>query len=43
LESAVLLGQLGSATDNVERLTQAVREVRCSRHLTTAEDDLRGR
>lgn len=28
-----LLGQLGSASDDIERVTQAVREVRCSHHV----------
>jgi hypothetical protein len=40
---SALLGQLGGATDDVERVAQALREVRCTHRVTSTEDDLRGR
>jgi hypothetical protein len=39
---SALLGQLGSASDDAERLAQAVRDVRCMHRVTSAEADLRG-
>jgi len=38
-----LLGRLGNATDDAEGVAQAARELRCSRHVTSTEDELRGR
>jgi hypothetical protein len=40
---SALLGQIGSTADDVERVAQAVREVRCSHHVTSGEDDRRRR
>jgi len=40
---SALLGPLGSATDDADRVAQAMREARCTHHVTSVEDDLRGR
>jgi hypothetical protein len=40
---STLLGQLSSATDDFERVAQAVREVRCTHRVASDEDDRRAR
>jgi len=40
---SALLGQLASATDDVERVAQAMREVRCTHRVASVEDDVEKR